>query len=266
VAPLSRGLELLESAVSYALARAGMAIPQILSRPTPCPGWDLEALLDHLSDSIGVLAEAITGASVSAAPPGYPGPEPDPVARLRGQAGLLGAWAAAGPAERRVASWDRGLTASMVAVAGAIEITVHGWDISVACGDRRPVPPVLAAVLLPIAPLLITPRTRPGLFADPVRLPGPVCPGDQLVAFLGRQPRPPARDSGWSISDVSCGGTPGSGGGLCRKRAPRFVRQKESKLSRTAFRRRGSSSARPIQPSDVHQDQAWADRGDAGVV
>jgi hypothetical protein len=80
----------------------------------------------------------------------------------------------------------------MVAVTGAIEITVHGWDISVACGACRPVPPGLAAVLLPIAPLLITPGTRPGLFADPVRLPGPASPGDQLVAFLGRQPRLPA--------------------------------------------------------------------------
>jgi hypothetical protein len=41
VAPLSREPELLESAVGYALAGAGMATPQLLSRPTPCPGWDL---------------------------------------------------------------------------------------------------------------------------------------------------------------------------------------------------------------------------------
>ena len=80
----------------------------------------------------------------------------------------------------------------MVAVTGAIEIAVHGWDISVACGARRPVPPGLAAILLPIAPLLIAPGTRPGLFAGPVRLPGPASAGDQLVAFLGRQPRPSA--------------------------------------------------------------------------
>jgi hypothetical protein len=79
---------------------------------------------------------------------------------------------------------------SIVAVTGAIEITVHGWDISVACGAPRPVPSGLAAVLLPIAPLLIHPGTRPGLFADPVRLAGPACPGDQLVAFLGREPQP----------------------------------------------------------------------------
>ena len=80
----------------------------------------------------------------------------------------------------------------MVAVTGAIEITVHGWDISVAYGARRPVPPGLPAVLLPIAPLLITPGTRPGLFADPVRLPGPASLGNQLAAFLGRQQRPAA--------------------------------------------------------------------------
>jgi uncharacterized protein (TIGR03086 family) len=195
MAGLSSGLELLETAVSYALASAGMATPQFLSRPTPCPGWDLETLLDHLSESIAVLREAISAeaADVGAngAPPGRPGPEPDPVARLCGQAvRLLAARAPPGPAERRVAIGDRELTASMVGLTGAIEITVHGWDISVACGARRPVPPGLASALLPIAPLLVTPATRAGLFATPVRLPGPACPGDQLVAFFGRQPLP----------------------------------------------------------------------------
>ena len=189
--------ELLDSAVSYALAGATPGTAQVLRRPTPCQGWDLATLLDHVSDSVEVLHQAITGGCASAAPPGYPGPGPgpgsgpglDPVARLRVQAvRLLLAFAAAGPAERPVDIWDRQLTAGMVAVTGALEIAVHGWDISVACGACRPVPPGLAAVLLPIAPLLITPGTRPGLFADPVRLPGPASPGDQLVAFLGRQP------------------------------------------------------------------------------
>ncbi|HEV2242733.1 MAG TPA: TIGR03086 family metal-binding protein [Streptosporangiaceae bacterium] len=192
MARLSSVLELLESAVSYALAGAAIATPQLLSRPTPCLGWDLETLLDHLADSVGVFHEAIATGCVGAGPaPGHPGP--DPVARLRGQAvGLLAACAACEPAERRVAIGDRELTASMVATAGAIEIAVHGWDISAACGVSRPVPAGLATVLLPVAPLLITPGTRPGMFADPVRLPGPAGPGDQLVAFLGRRPRLPA--------------------------------------------------------------------------
>jgi uncharacterized protein (TIGR03086 family) len=195
VDPLSRGRELLEEAVSYALAGAALGNPKLLQRPTPCPGWDLQTLLDHVSDSIAVLHQAMNAGEVSAgaAPASQSGPAPDPVARLRGQAArLLSACAAARPAGRRVAVGDRELTAGMVAVTGAIEITGHGWDISVACGARRPVPPGLAAILLPIAPLLITPGTRPGLFADPVRLPGPASAGDQLVAFLGRQPRPSA--------------------------------------------------------------------------
>jgi uncharacterized protein (TIGR03086 family) len=194
VAPLSRALELLESAVSYSLAVVAPETQQLLRRPTPCEGWDLETLLGHFSDSIGVLHEAISseGADAVAPPAGYARPWLDPVERLRARAaGLLGACAAAGPADRRVAIGDRQLTASLVAVTGAIEITVHGWDISVACGIRRPVPPGLAAVLAPIAPLLVTAASRPRLFADPVPLSGPACPGDQLVAFLGRQPRPP---------------------------------------------------------------------------
>jgi hypothetical protein len=48
----------------------------------------------------------------------------------------------------------------MVAVTGALEVTVHGWDLWVACGARRPVPPGLAAVLLLAAPGTFQPCTR----------------------------------------------------------------------------------------------------------
>jgi Mycothiol maleylpyruvate isomerase N-terminal domain len=137
------GQELLESAVCYALAGAGLVMPQLLPRPTPCASWDLETLLDHLSDSIGVLGEAIATAGINPGPAqGHGGPGRNPVGRLRGKAvRLLGTCAAGGLAGRRVAIGDRGLTASMVAVTGAIEITVHGWDIFVACGAALPVPP-----------------------------------------------------------------------------------------------------------------------------
>jgi uncharacterized protein (TIGR03086 family) len=192
VAPLSSGRELLGAAVSYALAGAAMATPPLLSRPTPCSGWDLETLLNHLGDSIRVLGEAIATAGAVSPHAGPGGDRAGPQARLRGQAARLLAVCTTAPPGRLVAIADRELTASMVAATGAIEITVHGWDIFAACGAGRPVPPGLAASLLPAAALLVTPRTRPGLFADPVRLPGPACPGDQLVAFLGRRPRTPA--------------------------------------------------------------------------
>jgi uncharacterized protein (TIGR03086 family) len=190
MAPLTRGLQLLASAVRYALADAGLVTPPLLSRPTPCADWDLEVLLGHVSDSAGVLHQAITAGCAGLAPPPADGaPAPDAVRGLHRQtARLLATCAAAGPAPRLVVIGDRELTTNMVALAGALEITVHGWDISVACGARRPIPPGLAAILLPLAPLLITPVTRPGLFADPVPVPAKASLGDQLVAFLGRQP------------------------------------------------------------------------------
>ncbi len=155
-------------------------------------------LLDHLTDSVEVLHEAISAGRIGArvAPEGS-----DPVLRLRGQlVALLAATAAAGPADRPVAIRDRELTASLVAVTGALEITVHGWDIAVACGGTRPVPPGLAAVLLAIAALLVPAHARPGLFADPVALPGPAGPGDELIAFLGRRPlRGDSERSTWSV-------------------------------------------------------------------
>jgi uncharacterized protein (TIGR03086 family) len=182
---------LLEHAVGYTLATAALATPRLLPQATPCAGWDLRALVLHVSDSLGVLTEALQAGQVGAGP--APGDEPDPVACLHRRArALLGACATADAGGRSVAIGDRELAVNVAAAAGAIEIAVHGWDISAACGARRPVPPGLAAALLPIAPLLIPRATRAGLFADPVPVPAPASPGDRLVAFLGRQPRLPA--------------------------------------------------------------------------
>lgn len=91
---------------------------------------------------------------------------------------------------------DRELTTSLVVMAGAVEIAVHGWDISMACGAAEPIPSGLASDLLPIAALLTPRGARAGLFADPVHVSERAEPGDLLVAFLGRHPRPAAPGSG----------------------------------------------------------------------
>jgi len=160
--------------------------------PTPCERWDLRTLLLHVSDSLGVLAEAMRAGHIALRTPLHePTADADPVACLRRQArDLLGACAAASAEQRLVAIADRELTTTMVTAAGAIEIAVHGWDISATCGTPRPIPPGLAAALLPLAPLLIPRATRSGLFAAPVPVPESAGPADRLIAFLGRRPRP----------------------------------------------------------------------------
>jgi uncharacterized protein (TIGR03086 family) len=176
---------LLEHAVRYALSAAGQASPRLLAEPTPCAGWDLGTLLDHLGDSFDALAEGLWIRAVGTGPAGGPLGRGELAERA---AAMLRACAEVRGGQQPVAVGDRRLTTSVVAVTGAIEVAVHGWDVSMTCGGHDPVPSRLATELLPYAALLVPRHTRPGLFADPVRVPRRSCAGDRLVAFLGRQP------------------------------------------------------------------------------
>jgi len=80
------------------------------------------------------------------------------------------------------------MAAELVAVAGAVEVAVHGWDISVACGCRHPIPPTLALGMLSLSPLVVDDGMRQSLFGAPIPVSPLASPSDQLVAFLGRRP------------------------------------------------------------------------------
>ncbi|AQZ66322.1 unnamed protein product [[Actinomadura] parvosata subsp. kistnae] len=106
---------------------------------------------------------------------------------------MLGRWAALITADL-VTVHDRHLTSPMVAAAGAVEITVHAWDVARACGDPRPIPPHLAEDLLDLAHLFVTNADRPARFARPVTLPMYAPTQDHLLAHLGRHPNWPDHD------------------------------------------------------------------------
>jgi uncharacterized protein (TIGR03086 family) len=163
---------LLAEAVRYALGSATLVDRSQLSASTPCPGWNLDDLLRHLADSIAVLDLVITGT------PPPPVATADPVELLRDRAaGLL--WTS-------FTAEDRTHYVVPVIAVGAIEITVHAWDVAVACAAPRLIPSCLASPLLSLAARLIP--ERDGLFGPP--LPTPPCanPGDKLIAWLGRDP------------------------------------------------------------------------------
>jgi len=183
------GSALLRPAIDYALAAADAITPGLLRRPTPCLGWDLRMLLRHVNDSLAALTEAAGAGRVSVWPAAEP-PGDDLAATFRERArALADACAAADHCDRAIGIGDRVVTLSTVAILGALEVTLHGWDISRACGPARPIPAPLAADLLVIAPTLVSGGREP-LFAPPVAVAPGLGPGDQLVAFLGRNPAP----------------------------------------------------------------------------
>ena len=87
-----------------------------------------------------------------------------------------------------IAIADRRLTLGVMTGVGALEMAVHGWDLSRACGVCQPIPGALAAGLLEISPLLVPPTGRAPLFGPPVTVPPMATLSDRLVAYLGRNP------------------------------------------------------------------------------
>lgn len=183
---------LLERAIGHALGSVAAVAPGLLSHPTPCSDWDLQALLRHVNESLAALCEGIDTGRIGSDPPADAGDglAADLAATFRDRARrLLGALTSADHHDQVIAIVDRPLLASVVAGAGAIELAVHGWDISRACGQHRPIPPRLAADLLTICPLVITEATRHPQFAAPVTVSPLASASDRLVAFLGRRPQ-----------------------------------------------------------------------------
>jgi uncharacterized protein (TIGR03086 family) len=180
------GVAVLERAIAYALGSVALVTPDALARCTPCDAWDLRELLGHLHDSMAALQEGAETGRVSFVP--APAPSAEVLSLVRDQAvRMLGAWA---NADGCAIVWVHGqpVTAPLMASAGAIEVTVHGWDIAAACGLDRPIPDDLAGELLDLSAVLIRESDRPGRFAPPVPVPATAPPGARLLAFLGRHP------------------------------------------------------------------------------
>ena len=201
---LPGAIGLLAGAVSYMLGVCAPIGPGEMALPTPCPHWDLARLLGHLCESMADLEAALrTGRLDLDGPPGRT--RGDPVEALRdGAARLLCAGYCYGGPECFVAVGGLPMPAGLVACTGAVEIAVHGWDVSAARAragrdsassgsaacDRGtsliPIPAALATRMLRLSPLLVA--SREGLFAVPVEVPAQASPGDRLVSYLGRHP------------------------------------------------------------------------------
>jgi uncharacterized protein (TIGR03086 family) len=192
---LSGAIGLLAGAISYMLGVCGPVGAEELTLPTPCPDWDLAMLLGHLYQSMADLETALRTGRLDLDPGEPAAGGGDPVEALRdGAARLLCAGYCYGGPERFVAVGGLPMPAGLVACTGAVEIAVHGWDVSAArarAGGSRgiaqmPIPAALATRMLRLSPLLVA--GREGLFAGPVEVPAQASPGDRLVGYLGRNP------------------------------------------------------------------------------
>jgi uncharacterized protein (TIGR03086 family) len=179
---------LLGRAVDYAFGSLLLVTATDLPRATPCTRWDVEALLQHMNDSLLALCEAIGAGTVdlTVAPP--VGTAADLVETLRTNGCRLRKVCAIGEFPATSTIGDVALDMDTVAEAGAVEITVHGWDVARGCGVDRPIPEPLAQALLGVAGSVATDEDRPHRFAAPLSL-GPSA-ALRLLGHLGRNGAP----------------------------------------------------------------------------
>ena len=161
---------------------SGRSAAHDIHRPTPCPDWDVEALADHLVDTISRLGAAA----------GIETTIPDDVSidqRIQQVTQpILTGWRRRGLTDDVVFS-GRTLPARLALGIVSLELVVHGWDFAVAL--RRPlhISDTHAAYVLGGAQQTLNAQSRATAgFDPPVPVPADASPLDQLIAFTGRNP------------------------------------------------------------------------------
>ena len=194
------GVELLERALGYTRGALLHVRPAHLHRPTPCAGWSLDQLLDHMHDALDAFTEGADGTIAAEQPRCALDVR---VATLQAKAcGLLGAWSRPSTPDH-VLVGGLPVPTAVITRAAALEITTPGWDVAQATGRGTPVPDDLARELGSVAVRLVDPADRGTRFAPPLH-PGPGAgPGEALLAFLGRSALPGAGDLTGPVAQVS---------------------------------------------------------------
>jgi uncharacterized protein (TIGR03086 family) len=192
VAEAPEPTQTLDELFAAALAQAERVVAAVprdrLGSTTPCPAWDVRALLGHLLTVVRRAEQAAQGRAVSV---------PDVVvvrqraaARFTSAAAKAGAAWSSRPPDAVRAPW--GLVPGPVALSGfLLEIVAHTHDVAVSTGQRQPLDPRLAEAAHRAAQRLVPPELRGSgeAFADPVPAPPNADAYVRLAAFLGRAPR-----------------------------------------------------------------------------
>ena len=167
-----------------------------LAHPTPCPNYDVAALIDHLVEA-GHRAAALGGGETP--PPGDESPHvelSDAAAQLRRSATEAAvAWDGdAALSSTFTMPWGEEYTGASLVDMYLAELATHAWDLAQATRQLDRLDRSLALPALEGARALIKPQYRdmvePGApFGAEVPLPPGADNWERLAAFMGRDPR-----------------------------------------------------------------------------
>ncbi len=172
-------VDLYERASAWTLDKVAGATAS-LDDPTPCDGWDVRTLLDHMLDTQRYFVESARGED--AAPIGSPPPHllsGEPVADFaRARAETIQVFGAPGVAEQAGPS---------VGIAFSDQL-LHGWDVAKATGQDATMPTGLAELAYRTMHGRFTEAQRVGIFEPERSVDDDATPQAKLLAYTGRDP------------------------------------------------------------------------------
>lgn len=182
-------IELLDVVLAKTADVIEVVRPDQRSLPTPCPGYDVTALIDHLVGWVQVFEAGCHGRSHDGDPAAYRA-GPDPAGDFRAaSASLVAGWRDLG-FDRQVRVSSGEMAGEMVFNMTLMEYLTHGWDLAVGTDQPVPYTEEEAVATLARAETTLPPEYRgEGMpFGHIVAVDADASAVDRLVGFLGRDP------------------------------------------------------------------------------
>lgn len=180
-----RALYVYERVAAHVTALVDAVPGEALERPTPCDGWTVRQLIDHMTWEnlmITAIARDTPRTDQDADHLGA-----DHAAAFRDSvAGLLAAFTGSGMLERTYGPYEA--PGALFAQQAAVELLAHGWDLARALGAPTGLAPEVADEVLAAARGIYgaAPRTEGGSFAPERSAADGASGADRLAAYLGR--------------------------------------------------------------------------------
>jgi uncharacterized protein (TIGR03086 family) len=180
-------IDRIERATAFASEKIQGVTPADMTNPTPCPDFDVRALLNHVAGNLAMLTSAAEGGKAEI---------------QRGD--QLGSDAVGTYAERRSAllralhgedvfdrNWEMpfgSMPGAMMANIAFMEHLTHGWDLAKATGQDTAISPDLVEECTEVVTGMGDMLRIPGVCGPAVSVAADASAQDKLIAFLGRAP------------------------------------------------------------------------------
>jgi uncharacterized protein (TIGR03086 family) len=163
--------------------------PDQWSAASPCEGWTIYDVVNHLVGGMQIFAAELTGSTAGDHDSDWLGA--DPIGAHETAADLdRAAWSAAGALDRTVTISLGELPGPMAATVHLTELVAHGCDVAIATGQQDRIDEQAAAGLLGLMERMggIDAFRQPGIFGPAVEVRSDALAHLRLLAYLGRTP------------------------------------------------------------------------------